>query len=313
MKKNEIAQSLLINYHCKYSHCILGIQNIVLSVHLYRDFKDYKNLSYPFIIEGDLKNKGTKFMLRRPDIGIIMFYELKELVITDYYSRFKFYIYKTIPETFNYTHLVEARYINEDQCDLRTSLIYNNNIIISEKEFNSTLLFISNVYRSIEASLRNFSILKLSAPFIIIKAEIELIWNVLRNMKLIHKYVNFLGYKINYKGNILKKNDIMELFNIDKKIEYKTIAKVTKCAFIKNDLTKECIIQINLKKENNPFSLYKIIFRVYEFDEQCTLYILYHFINIKNYSFIDKFTKCKNKELIKFKCIIEKYKETNNM
>ena len=313
MKKGEIVNSILMRFNCKYNHFVLGNNNIVFSIHLYRDFKDYKNLSYPFVLEGDLKMKGTKFMLRRPDTGVIAFYELKELLITDYYSRFEFYIYKTIPETFNYTHLVETRYINEDQCDVHVSIIYDNNIILSENELNSTLLFINNIYRSIEASLRNFSIFKLSAPYIKVKAKIELIWNILRNMKLIHKYMNFLGYKVNYKGNILKKNIIMELFNSEKKKEYKTIAKVTKCTLNINDLTKECIIQIILKKENNPFSLNKITFRVYEFDEQCTIYILYHFSNIINNSFAEKFTKCKNKELIKFKCIIEKYKESNNM
>jgi hypothetical protein len=313
MKKEEIANSILMRFNCKYNHFVLGTSNIVFSVHLYRDFKGYKNLSYPFVLEGDLKMKGTKFMLRRPDLGLIAFYELKELLITDYYSRFEFYIYKTIPETFNYTHLVEARYINEDQCDIRSSIIYDNKIFLSENEFNSTLIFINNVYKSIEASLRHFSIFKLSAPNIMINTKIELIWNILRNMKLIHKYVNLLGHKINYKGNILKKKDIIEIFNINKDKECKTMAKVIKCKYNKNGLTKECIIEIVLKKENNPFSLNTITFLVYEFNNKCSLYILYKFLNIIDNNFSQKFTKRKNNELVKFKCIVEKYKESNNI
>ena len=312
MKKGVIENSLLINLNCKYNHFVLGNHNIVYSIHLFRDFKKYKKLSYPFVIEGNLENKGTKFMLRRPDIGVIMFYELVESLITDYYSRFKFYIYKTIPETFNFMHQIEARYIDEDQCDVRTTLIYDNNIIMSEKEFNSILIFMKNLYKSIEASLRNFTIIKLSAPNIVIKTKIELVWNILRNMKLIHKYVNLLGFKVKYKGNILDKGDIIKIFNKNEKKEYKTIGKVTRCKFSQIDLSKECVIEIILKKENNPFSLTKIIFRVYEFNEQCSVYILYHFLNNIDYNLTEKFTKIKKKELIKFKNIVENYKENNN-
>ena len=89
-------------------------------------------------------------MLRRPDLGVLMFYEILESTITDYYSRFKYYIYKTIPETFNFIHLVEVRYINEDQCDIRSSLIYDNKIFLSEKELQQTLLLKFKLYKQIE-------------------------------------------------------------------------------------------------------------------------------------------------------------------
>ena len=233
MKKGEIANSLLINYNCRYNHFVLGYNNMVYVVHLFRDFRVFKNLSYPFVIEGNLEMKGAKFMLRRPDIGVLMFYELRESLITDYYSRFKYYIYKTIPKTFNHMRQIEIRYINEDQCDVLTTIIYNNNIVLSENEFNSTLLFMNNLYKSIEASLRNFTIIKLSAPNIVIKSNIELVWNILRNMKLIHKYVNFLGFKVMYEGNVLKKGDIIELFNKKGKKEYKHLTKLLNVNLIK--------------------------------------------------------------------------------
>jgi hypothetical protein len=313
MIKGQMANSILMKYHCKYNHFVLGNKNIALAVHLYRHFEGYKNLSYPFVLEGDSKMKGTKFMLKRPDLGLIMFYELKETIITDYYSSFKYYIYKTIPETFNFTHLIESRYINEDQCDVHSAIIYDNNTFLSEKEFNSTLLLMKEVYKSIEASLRHFTIFKLSVPNIIINTKIELVWNILRNMKLIHKYINLLGYKVNYKGNFLKKKDIIEVFNNKEKNECKTIGEVTKCKCIRKVLNDECAMEIVFQKENNPFSLNKITFRIYEFNEQCSLYILYEFLNIIDYDFAQKFTERKNKELVKFKHIVEKYKESKHM
>ena len=84
MKREETALSLLLNYNCKYDHFELGNYNLVLSVHLFRDFERYKNLSYPLLIKGNLKEKGTKYILRRPDLGVIMLYEILEIRITDY-------------------------------------------------------------------------------------------------------------------------------------------------------------------------------------------------------------------------------------
>ena len=218
MKRNETAQSLLLHFNCNYNHFVIGNNNIALSIHFYRDFKEYKNMSYPFILKGDLKRKGSKFMLRRPDLGVIMFYEIKEVIITDYYSRFKYQIYKTIPETFNYIHLVEMRYINEDQCDIRSTLIYDNKIFLSEEEFQTVIKFKIHLFKSIEVSLRKLTVLKLSAAYTIINSKIELIWNILRNMKLIHKYIHLLGDTINYDGNIFKKDDIIELINTKGKL-----------------------------------------------------------------------------------------------
>ena len=63
-----------------------------------------------------------------------------ELIITDYYGLFKYHAYKTIPESFEYYHLIEVRYINEDECIFFTSFIYNNNIFLSEKEVQEKVL-----------------------------------------------------------------------------------------------------------------------------------------------------------------------------
>ena len=316
MKGNETGQSLVLTFRSKYNHFVLANYNLVLSIHLYRDFEKYKNLSYPFIIKGDLKGKGSKFMLRRPDLGVLMFYEVVEIMITDYYSRFKYKIYKTIPETFKYIHLVEIRYRNEDECDIRSSIIYDNKIVLPEKEFQEVIKFKYKVYRSIELSLRNYIIRKLSTTFTVINTNIELVWNILRNMKMIHKYINLFGNKMNYNGEIIKKDDIIEILKFKDKNQIKLIAKVNRCKMTKMDLTKECIIELLFQKDkqynNSDSSLTKINIRIYEFKGKCTMYILYHFLNIQDYDSIDNFTKIKNNELNKFKHMIENYKEYSN-
>jgi hypothetical protein len=311
MKSNEKGQSLLLNYKCKYNHFVMSYYNAAYSVHFFRQFDLYKNMSYPFILAGDLKRKGTKFMLRRPDLGILMFYEILESTITDYYSRFKFLIYKTNPETFRYIHLVEVRYINEDQCDIRSSLIYDNKIFLSEKEFQETLRLKYMIYKQIEISLSKYYMQKLAIVYTIFNNKIELIWNILLNMKLLHKYTFIFADKINYKGNFLKKNDIIELIENNKNYcPIKCIAKVKKCKISSMDLTKEGIIELLFKDyeiNNLPKKKTKIYLRIYEYEGKCTMYILYYFLNNQSFEFLGNFTYKKIKELETLKNIIEKY------
>ena len=311
MNSKENAQSLLLNYNCKYNHFIAAYYNAAYIIHLFRDFEVYNNLSYPYILKGNLKRKGTKFMLRRPDLGVLMFYEILESTITDYYSRFKYYIYKTIPETYNYVHIVEARYINEDQCDIRTSLVFDNKIFFSEKELHDTLKFIYMLYKQIESSLRNYIIQKLAIAHTIINNKLELVWNILLNMKIIHKYSKLFCDKINYEGNFLRKNDIVQLIYYKGKNKNKYKAKINRCKMSSMVLTKEGVIELLFEKNdeinNCPFSKAKIILRIYEYEGKCSMYILYYFLNDQNYNFLDIYTKKKNKELYKLKNIIENY------
>ena len=247
MKKDENMASLLLNLNCNYEHCILGYYDATLALHLNREFEPYKNLSYPIVIKGNMKQKGSKFLVRRPDLGVLMFYKVEEIMITDYYSRFKYLIYKTIPKTFIYTHLVEIRYINENQCDLRASL-YFDEYILSESEFKELLNHMIKLHRSIELSLRTYIARKLSNIFTVINCNIELIFNILRNLKMVNKYVHFFGNKINYDGEVLKKNNNIQ---IQYKNKFKYIANVNRCKISnKKDFTKQCIIELLFKKDD---------------------------------------------------------------
>jgi hypothetical protein len=317
MKKNETAQSLLLRCKCKYKDFVLGMHNIPFSCHLYRTCQVYKHLSYPFIIKGDLRTKGSKFILKRPDLGVIMFYEILETIVTDYFSIFKYHIYKTIPDTFQYVQHLEIRYINEDECLLLSFLIYNNEIVFSEKDIKEVIRFKRNIYRTIEHFLSEDIILKVSIANVFIQGKIDLIWNIIRNLKMIHKYTHFLSDKVSYNGQIIKKDDIIQLIKYVGKNTIKSYAKINRCKMVKMNSTKECVIEFLFQKEKDkiknkklfdPFSETKIIIRMYEYNGQCTMHILYFFFHAHDYMIMEKFTKKKNQELIKFRNMIENYK-----
>jgi len=315
MKINETSQSLIMHNRCKFSHMIWTTYNPVLSCHFQKQTK--LCMTYPIVIEGNLRQKGVKFILRRPDLGLDIFYELIELIITDYYGLFKYHIYKTIPETFEYYHLIEVRYINEDECIFFTSFIYDNNIFLTEKEVQKQIHLRKKFYSNIIISLRKFSILKISSADIVINCKIELIWKVIRNMKMIHKYSHLLGSNIDYEGDILKKDKTIIVYEIKNKIVYKSFGNITKCMISKSNIIKNCTIEILFLNESNNLdssSLNKIIINIYDYNSKCSMYILYFFNNIqKNQKAFNNFNRNKNKELEKFKDIIENYNTNHSI
>ena len=312
MNKNETHQSLIIHCRCNFSHMIMGTYNMVLSCHFQRE--NYPRLSYPIIIKGNLKEKGTKFFIKRYDLNLYIFYEITELIITDYFAYFKYHIYKTIPEIGEYYYILEVRYINEDQCDFFVCFVYDHKYYLSEKEIHQEIQFRKNLYKNIERSLRNFEILKISTVYTTINSSIVLIFDVLKNMKMINKYSRLLSNSINYEGKTLKKDTIIHLIDFIGKFKYESIAKVNKCTIVQTKLAKKGIIELlfkNNKKSLSYSSKTKIIIVIYEYNGFCTIYILYFFYHIqKNKENFLNFTKNKNYELLKFKKIIENYNQT---
>ena len=309
MQSNEISQSLIINCQCNFLHMILGTCNMTLSCYFQRKY--CKNLSYPIILEGNMKEKGSKFIVKRSDLNLYIFNEIIDLIITDYYAFFKFHIYKTIPETFDYDYILEIRNINENQCEFFISFVFEGKYFLSEKELHKEIKFRKALYKNIEKSLKEFEILKIARIDTIIKCIIELILDVLKNMKVIHKYSHLLGDRINYDGQILKKNIIVHLIDFIGELPIESTAKVHKIIFSKSEISKECIIEF-LFQNNKNSSLYnsksKIMIIIYEYNGFCTMYLLYFFHHIqKNIENFFRFRKAKERQLIKFKNIVENF------
>lgn len=313
MKKTETVQSLYYLSKTIYKESILGGFPINFC-HLFRNFKLYKDLSYPILLKGDLDRVKSKFIIRRPDLGVYMFYEFIESTITDYYAKFKFNIYKTIPKTFEFIHQLEYYYVNEDEVLIYSTLIYNNEIFFTKKDLKNFYKFQTNVSKSIEGCMMKSKLLKISVAYTTININIELIWKIIRNMKMLHKYIDLLSDNVEYDGEILKKNKIIKLI----KGNSHKVAIVKECKLAKYNSIKECVIELLFQKEKGknyigPFSEAKIVIRIYEYNGKNTMYLFHYFINRYEYTEIQKFTKIRNKKLSKFKDIIEHFIENNNI
>jgi len=308
MKKNVISQPLLMNCKCNYSHMILGTYNLVFSCQFQKKYN--KEFSYPIILRGNLKEKGSRFILKMGELYI--FYEISDIIITDYYAIFKFHVYKTIPETFEFDHFVEVRYENENEFTLfivhsvQDKYLTQDDILLSLKNRKE-------IYINIENSLRQFELLKMASVHQIINCKIELIWDIIRNMKILNKYNHLLADQIEYNGKLLKKDKIIKLIDKNNKTSYELIAKVKNCEIKKSKIEKEFGIQIIASKDKNSFAfnfLKKIIIHVYEYEEKCTFHLLFFFRDILSKDKFFIINKEKNLELIKFKNIVENYRES---
>ena len=308
MKKNVISQPLIMNCKCNYSHMILGTYNLVLSCQFQKKYN--KQFSYPIIIRGNLNEKGSRFILKMEDL--YLFYEVSDIIITDYYAIFKFHVYKTIPETFEFDHFMEIRYENENEFTL--FIVHSvQGKYLTQEDILYAIRNRKEIYMNIENSLKQFKLLKIASFYQIINCKIELIWDIIRNMKILNKYNHLLADKVEYNGNLLSKDKIIKLIDKNNNISYESYAKIKKCTMKKSKIDKEFNIQLLVSKEKSfsPFySIKKIIIQAYEYDEKCSIYILFFFKDILSKDKFSIFNKAKNIELIKFKNIVENYNKS---
>ena len=129
-------------------------------------------------------------------------------------------------------------------------------------------------------------------------------------MKLVHKYAHLIGDEIDYKGDIINKNNIIKITGILQGSKIKYLGIVDRCLFRKSNSIKNCVIDISFKKPEKkllPSSLRKIIINIYEYDKKSSMYVVFIFNTIQNKKDFKAFSESKNRELSIFKNIIENF------
>ena len=200
MDSNKSSHAFFTMCQADYTSMVMGLFNAVYTIHFRRDTYNEKNyLSYPFIIRGKLNRQGDKFVIKRNDVNLIMFVELKEFLFTDYFSRIDFYVYRTIPQTYRYNYIIDVHYNCFDECVLYSSLIYDKQINFSEEDKQNEILHKNFFYKGIEKCISDNEMSKIIIINELINCNIDLLWAVLLNMKILHKYTKLLADKIDYK------------------------------------------------------------------------------------------------------------------
>lgn len=306
MDPNKSSRAFFTMCKADYSSMVMGLFNAVYTCHFRRENNNEKN--YPFIIRGKLSRRGDKFVIKRNDVNLIMFVELKEFLFTDYFSRIDFYVYKTIPQTYRYNYIIDVHYNCFDDCVLYSSLIYDKQISLLDDDKKNEMLQKNFIFNGIEKSISDNEMSKIIIVNELINCNIDLLWAVLLNMKILHKYTKLLADKIDYKGNIIKQDMIIQLMKRNKSNTIKYDAVVAKCLLF----LKEADIEIVINRKsilNDYFVANRFFFKIYEYDNKCTIYVFFFLNNIHSCNQRKSFEIKKEIELRLIKKMIEHYNE----
>ncbi len=108
MKVNRTSQAMFMKCKCDSFSLMKGTLDAVYSCYLLKEKGTVLlRVSYPKILKGLIDNIGCCFVLTRFEFDMDIFYDIQEKLITDYFAKIRFHVYKTVPETFEHDLLIE--------------------------------------------------------------------------------------------------------------------------------------------------------------------------------------------------------------
>ena len=262
-------------------------------------------VKYPFFIKGNPNEDEGATFIQVFDNYIKVYNKIKSMVETDYFTRIVYKSYKTIPSSFEFEYVITILYTGIESCLLISNFRYSRKISLP----------ISSIYYEKEKRIRIFLYIqkqileneldKMHIDEILINAPIKLVYDILLNLKLVNKYIKFLGELIDYDGSIIKENTIIKIFLKEngKYIHYLN-AKIDKLI---NNVNESLII---IKKDSDKYKnniIEKIILIIYGEENNSMFYIINLFNDNLPHNVLNNLSKKKKNMLCKFKKIIENY------
>lgn len=328
MNRNETSQALITLCDCPYLQMVQGTFFIINASFFQK--KHWKNYSsYPYIVKGNLDELGSKFIIKLEKPNLYVYYEVKQLLITDYFSRHILHAYKTVPKSFEYDYILEIYYLGSKKCLIHSTFTYDSKIYISEREIKEEMIRRNALFKNIESFIVNDELMKMFHTNIYINCKLDLIWKILLNFKMINKHTNIIFEEIDYSEKFLEQGHFVSFSYKNGNSVIKKIAKITKCQMN----NKECILEFvfgkekkknseyndrdkiinsdkfiyRLKEEENEPFLSKVSIIIYGDNNDCTMYIFYFFNEPLKSSQLLRNTLKKNKAIQKLKNIIEHF------
>lgn len=300
MNNNEFKQAIIVPIKQKHFKISKHILDMIIYCHSVNKVKN-NLISFPFNVKGKIGEVGTKYILKVLQTNMLVFYEYIEIISTDYFTHLKAHAYKTIPKTFEYYHVVDIFDNGNDQSLVCSSFVYDNDIHIFDYIVHQEMLHREILLKHLNNYIAYNECMKYFYTTADININLDLIWKILLNMKMVHKYAKILCHEVEYENNLINTGIEVGLNYKKKKIRGK-IEKLTK---FKNKGNIK--IYQHDKKIEEFFPLKKINIIIYEYDNKVTLYIFFIFITAQNLSKLRFFKEFFQKELEKFKKISEHF------
>ena len=300
MNNNEFKQAIIVPMKQKHFEISKHIVDMVIYCHSVNKVKN-NLISLPFNLTGKIGEVGTKYILKVLQTNMLVFYEYIEIISTDYFTHLKAHAYKTIPKTFEYYHVIDIFDDGKGQSLICSSFVYDNDIHIYDYIVHEEMLHREILLKHLNNYIGYNEYMKYFYTLIDININLDLIWKILLNMKMVHKYAKILCHEVKYENNLINKG-----IDIDLVYRKKTIkGKIEKLSKSKNKGN----IKIYKHDENTEkiFPLKKINIIIYEYDNKVTMYIFFIFVTAQNLSKLTFFREFFQKELEKFKKMTEHY------
>ena len=307
---NEFKQAVIIPIKQKHFQVSKAILDMIIYCHSVNKIKN-NFISFPFNVIGKVGEVGTKYIIKVLQTNMLVFYEYIEIITTDYFTHLKVHAYKTIPKTFEYYHVIDIFDSGNDKSLICSWFVYDNDIHIYDYIVHQEMLYREVLYKHFNNYIAHNEYMKYFYTGVDININLDLIWKILLNMKMIHKYAKILCHEIKYENSLIDTGIEVDLIYKKKSIKGK-IEKLTK--FKNKGHIK--IYKINENTEEF-FPLKKINIIIYEYENKVTMYIFFIFITAQNLSKLTFLKGFFQKELQKFKKITEHYflnmKEFNHL
>ena len=305
----KTSQNIFYIFPHPYNEILKSIKNLLNLSYLLRRER-LSIIKYPFYLVGDPSNDiGAKFIQRTED-NVDIYFKVTKLIETDYYSEVEFFFYKSVPKYTDYKYRIRILNSNYNKTFIISEYEYSKDIIIDEELIALEINRRKKMFKNIDKLLSMNYLNKFDIKASLINANIKIVFNIMLNLKLIHKFLNILGTKVTYDGNILKKelnvNYMWWNFPLKKLIEYNSI--ITELHFD----SKESLIEFSVKKnEEKNIGEQKIKFLFYGRENKTMFFWINEFYDF-NVERIIYLGNNKNLVLNKLKKIIENYQNKEN-
>lgn len=302
-------QFLITPLHNRYDITSEIIKNIVHFAHFLR-LCDESLSKYP-IFKSNTTNWeiGTEFSLMVED-RIQIHFRLKTLVETDYYTHVEYFAYKTEPESFQYSFVMNAHYLTQGTCLLITNYMYPNTVNLPSTNQTKEAQRRRKLYRKMEYKIMRGFYQRFNVEYININCSMQFLWELILNLKSLQKFVHILGNKVDYEGKVISKGTII---NILSQSHYSTksnyIEQEVEVTAL-NQYEMECEIVFHTKRGSFKYSHEHIIkFFIYkgEGSNNCMFYMINLFDCEVEKAIIKEMRIKKRNILVRLKMMVESY------
>ena len=300
--------------HNRYEIISEIIKNIIHFTHFLR-FYDESLSKYP-IFKCNNNSQweiGSEFTLLFEE-RIQIYFRLKTLIETDYYAHVEYFAYKTEPESFQYSFIMNVHYISPNTCLLITNYRYPNSVHLPSINILNETKRRRKIYKNMEHKIIQGFYHRFNIEYVNIHSPMNLIWELLLNLKALHKVVHILGDKIDYKGKMLSKGTNIKIVSRVPYIKNKYVEQHAEVTSLKQ-MEMECEIVFHTVQhdfKNTHEYIIKLFLYKGEGNNSCTVYMI-NLFDCDVDSKVNKELGIKKKHLLThLKTIIESYMTTLN-